>query len=269
MIYGETRTIRHTETGESAFTFDETPTLAVTKPDDTAVDPAPTVTVSPGTSAVTQTLSASVAFSQAGEYRMVWSMDVGAQDPILRIETYFAAWTDVYALIRGKGLLNRTATQLTDEVIDAELVRLTRAISSEYTCLGDYGDLTGADRYAMDEALVYMISALLRPILPLIDTGVVKRKKQDGIEVEYVVSGSNAQKQSIETEWISNAWKAFRRIDCITDIVTATAANFSPFSLHGRRRAAEKAGNIVSDTNPILRLLLDEERRMLGTGVYD
>lgn len=265
MIVGETRTIRHRETGESAFVFDTTPTLAVTQPDGEAVSPAPTVTVSPGTSSVTQTLSAVVAFPQAGAYRMAWSLDVGADNPIVRIEDYFATWTDVASLVRR--LLNRTASQLPDATIEAEMARLVRLLTTDYSCLGSYNALTGNDQAFFDDALGYMVAASLRPVLgrQITDGDLVRRREGD---TEYTFADrTKSGTLTTEQEWTASAWASFRRIACIA-AGQADLRNALRWSLNGRRRAAEKAGNIIADTNPFLRYLVDEERRQMGIGVY-
>lgn len=265
MIRGETRTVRHRETGEAAFVFDETPTLAVTLPDGTEADPAPTVSVSPSTSALIQTLSANVAFPQAGPYTMIWTMDVGAQDPIIRIETYFAAWSDVYGLIRSR--LNRTVAQLTDADIDRELASLVRLLTTDYTCLGVYNDLEGNDRYFFDEAMALMVAASLRGGLGRLPTDGDLLKRREG-DTEYTFADrSKGSEESQEAVWLLDAWGAFRRIGCIADGLPDTRSAMR-WSLNGRRRAAEKAGNIYSDVNPLWRYLVDEDRRLMGIGVY-
>jgi hypothetical protein len=229
MIQGETRIVRHTETGDSAFTFDETPTLAVTYPDGTSA--APTVTVSPGTSSVTQTLSATVVFSQAGIYRLAWSLDVGAQDPIIRIEEYFAAWSDVYTNVRE--LLDRTVTQLTDSRIDRELSRLTRWLTAQFPCIGSYGELTGDERYIFDDALAYFLAGRIRPTLGATSTGEVKRKKQGDLEIEYA-SGTSSTSANIVTDWERSGWEILRGIACIgytTPLDRARSGSMMPTSI--------------------------------------
>jgi hypothetical protein len=263
MIVGETRTVRHQETGESAFTLDDAD-LAVTLPDGTSGG-TPTVTVTPGTSALVQTLSANVSFPQAGAYTLVWTLDQADQDPIIRIETYFATWTDVYAVIRR--LLNRTPAQLPDATIDAELARLVRLLTTDYTCLGVYDDLTGTDRAYFDDALAYMVAASLRGGMSRLNTDGDLIERQEGDTRYKFADRAKADTVSQESLWLSDAWGAFRRIGCIADGLPDVRAALRP-SLYGRRRAAEKAGYIVSATNPLLRYLIDEDRRMMGIGVY-
>jgi len=206
MIVGETRTVRHTETGESAFVFDATPTLTVTLPDGTT--DAPTVSVSPGTSNETQTLSAVVSFPQGGQYRLEWSMDVGADDPLVRVETYFAAWSDVYAFIRE--LLSRDADSLPDAKIDRELARLSRQIVSQCSSLGSYGSLSGDDRYLFDDMLAYGAAYALynRPSSSTITgSGDVKKLTQDGLTVEYDV-GTSVTSSGTAANWLSEYQRA-------------------------------------------------------------
>ena len=263
MIVGETRVIRHTETGESAFVFDSTPELLVTLPDATTDDPTVTDS-SPSDPVITHTLSATVAFPQAGPYTMRWEMDQGAQDPIIRIETYFATWTDVYSLIRR--LLSRTASQLTDAVIDAELSRLVRLLTTDYTCLGVYNDITGNDRFYFDDALAYMVAASLRSGLGRLPTdGDLLKRREGDTEYTFADRGKGIT-EAQESLWMTDAWSAFRRIACIGEGLSSVRAQLRP-SLYGRRRAAEKAGYIVGSANPLFRYLIDEDRRMQGIGV--
>lgn len=212
MIAGETRTVRHTETAEAAFTFDGTPTLAVTQPDGTALSPDPTVSVSPGTADETQTLSAPVAFDQAGVYRFAWSMAIGDEDPITRIETYFAAWSDVYTEIRR--LLSRSALQLPDAAIDPTLARITRRLIALFPCLVSYNALTGEEQAFFDDALLHFAAAALRPTLSSVATGEVKRRKQRDQEIEYAVSGSSGS-ANLTKDWETYAWEQLRFIACI------------------------------------------------------
>lgn len=212
MIAGETRTVRHTETGESAFVFDATPELTVTYPDGTTDTPA--VTVSPGASSTTQTLSANVTF-QAGVHRLVWDMDIGDQDPIRRIEEYFAAWSDVYSTIRE--LLSRTVTQLPDTQIDRALGRTVRWLTRLFPCIDSYDALTGNDRYAFDDALAYFAAVSIRPTLgSTAVAGEVKRKKLGGAEIEYTTSGSVSASATIAKDWTRQGWEALLGVSCIT-----------------------------------------------------
>jgi hypothetical protein len=263
MIVGETRTLRWTETGEGVFVFDETPTLAVTLPDGETAEPAPTITdSSPATPVIKHTLSANVAFPQGGEYRMVLTEDVGAQDPIIRIYTYFAAWTDVWGIIRQR--LNRTASQLSDAVIDAELARWVRILTTNHTCLG-YNSLAGNDRAAMDEALAYMVAATLRAGLGRLPTDGDLIERQEG-DTRYKFADRGKSAETEESVWMRDAWTAFRRIGCIADGLPARPNMVG--SLYGRGRAAEKAGYIYPATNPLLQYLSHEDRRLMGIGVY-
>jgi len=214
MIAGETRTIRHTETGESAFVFDNAPSVVILQPDGMESDPASVVSVSPSynTSALTHTLSAVVVFEQAGVYRAKWSMDVGADNPLTRIEEYFAAWTDLYATVRE--LLDKSITQVPDSRIDRELARLTRRLTKQFPCIGSYNALTGEDRYAFDDALAYFAAGQIRPTLGATSTGEVKRKKQGDLEIEYQATTATAAVR-IEATWETEGWKALRNVDCI------------------------------------------------------
>lgn len=263
MIVGETRTVRHTETGETAFLFDATPILDITLPDGTA-GTSPTVTdSSPSVAVLVHTLSAAVPFPQAGAYLLRWSMDVGEQDPIVRIETYFATWTDVHGFLRAR--LNRTNTQLSDATIDREMAILVRILMNDYPCLGDYNSLLGLDRAFFDDALALMVAAGLRGGLGRLPTDgdLVKRREGD-TEYTFADRGKGLG-ESQEMVWLTDAWAALRRIGCIADGLPDVRAGLR-WALVGRRRAAERAGNIVSDTNPLLRYLIDEERRMIGSG---
>lgn len=214
MIAGEVRSIRHTETGESAYVFDNLPTVVIIQPDGEESDPASVVSVDPlySVSALTHTLSAVVDWAQAGVYRVKWQMDVGEDNPIIRIEEYFAAWTDVYSTIRE--LLDRTVTQLPDSRIDRELARTVRLLTAQFHCIGSYSALTGSDRYAFDDALGYFVAMRIRPTLGSISTGEVKRKKQDDLEIEYA-TGSTSTSTNTLRDWETAGWKALRGVACI------------------------------------------------------
>jgi hypothetical protein len=265
MIVGEVRPARRTETGESAFVFDTTPEIEVTLPDGELVDPAPTVSVSPATSALVQTLSASISWSQGGAYTLKWSMDIGAQDPILRIDTYFAAWTDVYSLIRR--LLRKSVSQVPDEWIDAELSHLSGALLTDWTCIGDsYNAIDAEDRPHFDRAMAKMVAYRLKGILREGPDGQITKRREG--DTEYTFADA-AKAGKIEDLWLQEAWNDFGRISCVADVITASRNSLRlGFSLSGRRRAAERAGYIVGTENPLLRYLIDEDRRMLGIGIY-
>ncbi len=268
MIATETRTVRHTETGAIAFTFDTpAPSLSVALPDGTA-GTAPTVTdtIDP-LNALRHILSANVAFPQGGPYELRWSMKKGGEDPILRIETYFATWTDVYSLIRSGLLLNRSMAQLPDADIDLALTNLSMLLTTDYPCLGAYNDLIGNDRAYFDRAMAYMVAASLRGGLGRLPTdGDLLKRREGDTEYTFADRGKGVT-ESQEALWLTDAWSAFSRIGCIAaglpDVRSALR-----WSLNGRRRAAEKAGYIVGSANPLLRYLIDEDRRLQGIGVY-
>jgi hypothetical protein len=269
MIVGEVRPARHTETASAAFVFDELPTVEVTLPDGEIVDPAPTVSdVSEdpgfGVENLTHILSAPVSWSQGGAYTLRWSMVQDGQAPIIRIETYFAAWTDVYTLIRR--LLRRSVSQVPDEWIDAELAYLTTSVLADWTCIGEtYNAIVAADRGSFDRAMAYMVAAQLKATLREgIDGQIVERQEGD---TRYKFAEA-AKSGKIEDQWLNEAWGAFGRIGCVADVITATRSSLRIFSLSGRRRAAERAGYIIGTENPLLRYLIDEDRRLLGTGIY-
>lgn len=268
MLQGQTQTATFRDTHSASVAYDALPTVAVIQPDGTTLSPALTVTSSPtfSTAATAHTLAATDDFTQAGEYAFRWSRIIGGVTSVYS-QVVFAAWTDVYSRIRT--LLNRTATQLPDSTIDIELARLTRLLLADYTCLGAYNDLTGLDRVWFDEALVYMATASIRPTLPAISgsTGEIKSKEQGGLKVTYATTSSNAQSTPIDETWMDTAWQAFLHLTCVAAAFASVRTGFRPFSLGGRRRAAEKAGYAVADTNPLLRYLIDEERRMQGIGV--
>jgi hypothetical protein len=267
MLVGENRPATHTESSSEEFAFDELPTIEITLPDGDVVDPAPTVTDDPGFAilALEHEQSVPIAWSQGGAYVLRWQFDQGQQDIIIREETWFAAWTDVWSLIRGSRLLNRTASQLSDEAIDRELARITRWVLANHTCIGTYNDLEGADRYAFDEMLAYMVAARLRPGLGRLTTDSDLIERQEG-DTRYKFADRKGSTETQEMQWMSDAWAAFRRIGCIADGLPARPNMVG--SLYGRGRAAEKAGYIYPATNPLLQYLSHEDRRLMGIGVY-
>ena len=254
MIRGETRKLRHKETGTAAFTFSALPVWSVLLPDGTAQDsPADfIVTDSPGhsTSATEHTQSANIAFPQGGAYQLTRSMDKSDEGPIVRIETYFAAWTDVYALIRQR--LNRNATQLPDATMDPELAYITQEILANYSEV--YNDLGGADRAFFDRGLALTVAGRLRPTLTAVSTGEVKRKKLDGQEIEYAVESSTQSKPLVE-QWAKEASEAFGRVSFIRAARRSRASAYSSIRVTGPSRAAREAGCRTGMIDDILRLI--------------
>lgn len=248
MIVGETRTVRHTETGESAFTFDATPTLEVTTPSGSVGNPA--VSVSPGTSSVTQTLSATIEFTEGGEYRLAWDMDQGDDNPIRRIETYFAAWTDVYSLIRTR--LQKTVTQLPNATIDPELSYITREVLATFTQV--YNDLDSADQAFFDRGLALTVAARLHSSLPAAATGEVKRRKQRDQEIEYTTA-SSATAEPLPVQWAKEASQAFGRVSFIRTARRSQASAYSSIRVAGPSRAARDAGCRSALIDDVLRLI--------------
>ena len=278
MLVGENRPAIHNERGSVAFAFASLPTITILLPDGEYLDPAPTVTdisAVPGYDEdnLIHKLSAPVNWEQGGAYTLRWFLVQAGQNPIIREEIYFAAWTDVYAVIRSQGYLNRTPTQLPDAVLDPLLAGAAReltdtAIGLSADCFASYNDLTGSDRVYFDEALAYMVSAFLRPHMGRLasDGDLVKRRQGD---TEYTWGDrSKGAAESVEAGWMRNAELRFRRISCVAAFVAAMQSSRRLWSLSGRSRAAEKAGYIFPTVDALSRYLVHEDRRLQGIGVY-
>lgn len=258
MIVGETRKLRHTETGTAAYTFAALPIWTVTLPDgSTEVSPGDfTVVDDPGysSSAAAHIQSANIAFPQGGEYRIVRSMEKSDEGPILRIETYFAAWTDVYSLIRQR--LQKTATQLPDAVIDPELAHFTAILLATYPCLESYNALSGGDEVFFDRAMALTVAANLHSVLPRTTaTGEVKKKKLGDSEIEYAVSASGAQSLPLPAQWAQEAKEALGRVTCIRADHRSRAASYASIRISGPTRAARDAGCRQGMIDDLLRLI--------------
>jgi hypothetical protein len=246
--------VQHEETGGTAFTFTSTPTLAVTLPDGTLLSPAPTVTVTPGISALVQTLSAVVPFATGGAYRLAWSMHVGSDNPIIRTEDYFAFWTDVPALVRRR-LLRDAATLLSSD-IEAEAVLTVRRLLTVWICLVSYNALSGNDRGFFDEALALIMAARMADYLPTLATGAVIQQKEMDEEVSYSDLDRNRKRRSQAEVWAEEAAAALGQIACIK--ASRAASSFQPFRVSGPTRTAIAAGCPETLLTSVLRLLSDD-----------
>jgi len=248
-IVGETRTIRHQETSDTAF-IPTSVSVSVTRPDLTLITPAPPVTVTPGSSSVSQTFLADVAFSQGGAYKVVWQFSVGT--PLYnRLETYFAFWTDVPALVRQ--LLGADCDSLTNAQIERDAAILVAALLRQYDCLTTYNALTGEDREWFDIGLAFLIA--LRPAFAM-NRAQLAPVKSFKIGTKVITLADSAE-WNIDQLWYFEAWRSLRLIECIGDIYADLKDSFKLFAVGGRRRRAETYYG-QSLYNPLYNLIVDE-----------
>lgn len=254
MIKGEVRTIRRNEAATTAFTFDSTPTLEVSLPDGNLLSPNPTVQVTPATSALTQTMLATVSFSQAGWYIMRWIMDVGAQSSIIGEDDYFAAHTDVYKYIRDEMKLSDTV--LTEAVIDGVLGRLLRQLNCSFSMLRNYDAfVTTQEKSLIDDTLIYLACIRLRTAGYMgAPSGQLIGWKFQQTEFRFNPNAGDSTTLSTEDKWFQQAKQAFQCIPEIASHYATRTSRWLGFSVSGpsRLRIADYGQSMFSNVASLL-----------------
>ena len=269
MIYNNTDTVYHDEEGEQAFIFDETPTLSVLQPDGTYLLPpnGPTVSVSPGTSALKQRLSATFQWSQAGVYMLTWKINQGANDLQNRPELYFCAWTDVYDVIRTE--LQATDETLSDKVIDYALVYMSANLINQFsTCFASYNAITSpSDRMFFDLGLAYMAAEALKGIAPSTTPAGDLIEVQIGTDrYKYKAPPSPLGPAVSPAESLINkAYNSLRLISCIAAELDTIASGAPLMVAAGPRRTARQSLGLTVD-NPLYEMFYDALREMNWSG---
>lgn len=260
MIYNNTDSVYHDEEGEQAFVFDTTPTLSVLQPDGTYLLPpnGPTVSVSPGTIALKQRLSATFQWSQAGIYMLNWKIDQGVNDVQNRPELYFCAWTDVYDIIRTE--LQVTDDILPDKVIDYALVCMSANLISQFsTCFTSYGAIsTPQDRMFFDIGMSYMVAEVLRGIVPSTSPGGELIEVQIGTDrYKYQAPPTPIGPAVSPNETLINkAYNSFRLISCMATELDSIANGAPLLIASGPRRTARQTIGVAGE-NPLYELFYD------------
>lgn len=261
MLYTETATIRHQETsadGVSTFTI-SSPTLTVLKPDGTSITP--DVTVSPGTASATQVLTATVPFDVAGNYRMKWSFDIGAQT-LTRIEDYFTFWTDVPAMVRRR--MQNTITQLPDSEIEAEFNTMQRMINDSYTTLGGYSNLSGLDQERFDEGVGILVALRMRQYKPPTSpVGFISQWKIQQNSLSFKQNEGRKPARNQEEIWLDEAYTALGRVSAIQAVYNTMKANFHFMTVSGPTRSANQF-QTESLFSFVARLLTDDFNYGIG-----
>jgi hypothetical protein len=257
MIVGETLVARHTETGTTPFALDPTEVdLSVIKPDGTP-ETSSGITVTPGTAALSQEITATFAGPIGGEYHLQWTVRAGSS-VLERPEVYFASWTDVSAAVRRR--LLETAQTLADADLDPELAWMAREFVDRFSCLsiaGGYQALTGLDQDRFDQALALATAARIRRSrIKRVPAGEIIEETQ-GDEgwtfsdpLKYV-----KQTLSVEDEWMQEAARAIGQVTCVKASFAARAARIQPFLMAGPTRDAETAGCPDTPLSTVLRIL--------------
>ena len=166
MIVGETRTLRHKETGESAWTVSAN-SIAITRPDDCADTSPPSIT-----NALDPSDPLSYIFSgqytpvSGGRYIMSWAITPSNLDVLYRPVRYYAYWTDVPGIVRQK--LQNDPDDVPDYEIDREFVSIARELQDYFTALGAYSALTLEDAERFDEGVAILAVSYTHLTLPTI-----------------------------------------------------------------------------------------------------
>jgi hypothetical protein len=260
MLAGETRTISITTIASA--TEPTAVSLAVTMPTGT-LDPSPPTPTITANADTTWTLSALYHFAAAGAYQALWSYTTADGEVRREGVVYFASWTDVEGAI---GCLLPQVSQVPAGCsLDGFLAAATGVLISRFHCLqhGGYGALTGLDKVWFDQALVLLLGARLRPLLPKTATGEV---------VEWTTSETSERFQpqmaskagAIEEQWAQTAALLLGRISCIQAMYAGMAAAFSPFVVNGPTRHSQAQGCPETLFSDVARLLSDSWGTIYG-----
>lgn len=258
-IVGETSSVIHDVTATSAFVYDTTPKLYVLQPDGNYLSPpdGPAVTVTPGTSSITQRLSAVISWAFGGPYTLEWRNDIGPQNLIKHIEIYFATWNNVYDIIRSR--LQMDSTTLPDKLIDYVLFQVNAQILSQFSdCLTSYNDISDVSyRMYYDFALSFLASEVLRGFIGTTSAATELIEVQVGTDKYKYASPAQSGFVTIspENRLIGDAYNMLSMIPCIaTELSSVRDANI--FKPAGRRRYAREVFGLTAD-NPVYEAYYD------------
>ena len=237
-LVSDTIVFKHTETAQiSTGPYDYVPdsvSVSINTPSGLL---SPTVAIIPGTSNPQQLFQALVNETPAGVYNVAWIMNVGGQI-VQRTESYFVAWTDLYAQVRSLLRVDNTVIQNSD--IDLAVTRVILDITGPgmyQDVLPSYNSLIPGDRVAFDNAVALTAAATIRPFIPKQEaTGdVVKYQAgQDLLQWAPPTVGDN--KKSIEEMWLDQAFRQLVTTTTIGGVLRKIQQDATPMRLAGRRR---------------------------------
>lgn len=171
--------------------------------------------------------------------------------------TPMITYTDVLALIRGLPPLDSCA--LPDATLLPIVVSYDHWLTLQYPCIGTYGTLTGIDKQFYDMALSRMVAAHSRSWLPK-SSAVGELTMFNNGNPQFQYTGQQALKsedvfgrltQTIEHQWLEEAWLNLQQVACIRKIVTDFRASFRTFAVAGAARRAQRMGFIDFRRSPL------------------
>lgn len=261
MIVGETRLLTREETSDTEFTA-ENGLLTILKPDGSS-DASPEVTITPGaTASTTQLLSATYIEDIGGRYRARWEFDAAGQH-FVRIDTYFAYWTDVYGWVRQ--VLQTVEEQVPNQEIDREFASMVRTLNDSYPTLQAYSMLDVDDQDRFDEAVALLVGLRLRAYKPPTNpTGDITSWKIEN-DVITVKPFENTRVTGGRLDQLyERALLALGRVTAIQQFYAALAADWRLFHVYGPSRKAKHEA-YESLMGIVARLLTDDAN--FGSGV--
>jgi hypothetical protein len=262
MIVGENRTIEHTESSSDGTAFTATATLVILKPDQTTEQNPPVVAVTPGTPATEQFFDARYLFAQAGGYYVEWHIQTkinnADSDSYIRPIFYFAAFTDVYRIVRR--LLSKSELQLPEVEINPILADVLTDLEDDNTLLetnGGYVSLQKiGDRVHADQAIAYMSAALLLSENPQKFLGGAIRSIADAqIRYDFAVATPGSVQQTKAEMLFATGWQSLQRISFLSDALKANPPVM--FGLAGTNRGVNRSlGRVNNYAMPLYGLLV-------------
>lgn len=232
-------------------------TAAVILPDGTTLSPAPAVTSQIGGPDIAHLFTFVLHPTQAGPYRVTWTLSLSDGQTLDRVETHFACWTDVGALVRRR--MQETPATLTDADLAPEVAFTVRTLVDRFVPLrlaGGYSGLTGLDQDRFDTAAALLTAVGLRPSrpkqTPVGEVGSVTLEQQ-----EFRFS-TGPPGPSLESQWREEALLALGRVTVIQAAYASAAASFQPFTVSGPTRFARTQGEIETLLGGVIRLLTDQ-----------
>lgn len=254
MIYNETQQLSYTENGLAAFAI-SAQGIAVTKPDGSPVSGLNASATPGNVNSFSQVLvSSAFVIDMAGIWRALWNFTVGSR--VLRVpEWYVATYDGVHNEIRR--LLEQDSSDLPDNKIDPELVKILRIWGQAYPSVV-YRSLTDPiDQYWYDQALIFLGAARVRRSQLLEKpNGALRRETQGAITYEFYEGAKRTT--PLEDDWISQAWEALTNVTSIGINLANFRADFQLWAVSGPRRGVEEGLGTSYDRQPLYVALLDQ-----------
>jgi len=269
LVVGSSCWLRHQETsldGATIFTVSGM-SAVILQPDGSVFGGAVSISAVGG-EATTCELRALWTPTMGGMHRVTWSFTAGGT-AIERVEIYFVAWTDVWAIIRRR--LRESGTSLPDVDIDGEIAVTVRQLVDRFSLLqaqGGYEGLSGLDQERFDTAAAYLTAISMRFYrMKTVPIGELSSVKLNQNTFQFA-SQQQKGEVSIEEQWLHEAIVSLGRVTAIQTMYASAAASFKPFLVSGPTRYKLSQGHYQTLLSETLTLLTDRWDDGVGAPDY-